>query len=144
MNDAPGMFSRVPQNNPANIKKWRPVHFADVLDGLANTIIVGETLPSHSIHNQAWGNNYPLLATNIPINTMRGSNWNGFNLRPENHPAGYHDNLDDRAQGIKSLHPGMANVAMCDGSARFLNQSMSFVVFNALGTRKWGEAVTVP
>lgn len=137
-NDAPGMFSRADRNSAAG-QKYRPVSYQDVLDGLANTIILGETLPSHSCHNTLFSNNYPLLATNIPVNTMKGSGWNGYTIDPDAFPVNFHDSTYPQSQGIKSLHPGAANVALADGSVRYVNQTISFVVLNALGTRKGGE-----
>lgn len=142
-NDAPGIFSRANRNGAVG-QRYKPVAFQDVLDGLANTIIVGETLPSHSGHNTLFTNNFPLLATNIPVNTMKGAGWNGFNVDPYSLPTGFHDGTDQEKQGIKSLHPGAANIAMCDGSVRFIRQSISYVVFCAMGTRKYGETITLP
>jgi prepilin-type processing-associated H-X9-DG protein len=142
-NDAPGIFSRADRGS-ATGQKYKPVGFHDVLDGLANTIILGETLPSHSGHSTLFENNFPLLATNIPVNTMKGSGWNGFTINPYTLPPGFHDGGDDQKQGIKSLHPGSANVAMCDASVRYINQTISYVVFSAMGTRKFGEPLQSP
>jgi prepilin-type N-terminal cleavage/methylation domain-containing protein/prepilin-type processing-associated H-X9-DG protein len=144
-NDAPGMFSRA-SLTPANLLRYRPVRFADVLDGISNTIIVGESLPTHSVHIQAFGTNFPLAATNIPINTMKGSGWNGYTLNPNNMTmANYHGTSPDaQSQGFKSLHPGGANFAMGDASVRFLRQTISYSIFCALGTRKGGESSQLP
>lgn len=43
--------------------------------------------------------------------------------------------------GVFSFHPGGANVAMGDGSVRFLRESTSLAVLKALSTRAGGEAV---
>jgi prepilin-type processing-associated H-X9-DG protein len=120
------------------------VGFQDILDGLANTIIVAETLPSHSGHSTLFENNFPLVVTNIPINTMKGSGWNGYTINPYGFPPGFHDGNDAQKQGIKSLHPGAANVAMCDGSVRLVQQTVSYLVFQAMGTRKFGETLQLP
>jgi prepilin-type N-terminal cleavage/methylation domain-containing protein/prepilin-type processing-associated H-X9-DG protein len=142
-NDAPGIFSRANRGGTTG-QRYKPVGYQDVLDGLSNTIVLGETLPSHTGHNTLFTNNFPLLATNIPINTFKGTGWNGFTVDPHSLPTGFHDGRDDQKQGIKSLHPGGANIAMCDGSVRYLSQSISFVVFSALGTRKFGETAQAP
>ncbi len=41
-------------------------------------------------------------------------------------------------------HAGGANFALADGSARFLNENLDGRVWEALGTIRGGEAVTVP
>jgi len=42
-----------------------------------------------------------------------------------------------------SFHPGGAHVGMSDGSAKFLEEDISMVVFYALGTRQEGEVVAL-
>jgi prepilin-type processing-associated H-X9-DG protein len=45
---------------------------------------------------------------------------------------------------IRSKHPGGANALFCDGSARFLDESMDLETLAALCTRAGGEAVQPP
>ncbi len=45
------------------------MEFASVTDGLSNTIMCGETIPSHYVWNGAFCPNFPVSSTNIPINT---------------------------------------------------------------------------
>jgi prepilin-type processing-associated H-X9-DG protein len=102
----------------------------DVLDGLSNTIMAGETLPDQCCYNGAYANNFPLAGTTIPINT--------FEVCPK--PPGCHV----RACGYKSRHPGGANFLLGDGSVCFLPESIDYRLFNELGTRNGSEAVTLP
>jgi len=44
--------------------------------------------------------------------------------------------------GFKSYHPGGANFCFGDGSVKFLKQTMSARVYNALGTRSAGEVIS--
>jgi prepilin-type processing-associated H-X9-DG protein len=46
--------------------------------------------------------------------------------------------------GYKSNHPGGANVAMVDGSARFLNENIDMRTYQFLGCRDDGMAVSAP
>jgi prepilin-type N-terminal cleavage/methylation domain-containing protein/prepilin-type processing-associated H-X9-DG protein len=41
-----------------------------------------------------------------------------------------------------SRHPGGANTAFCDGSVKFIKSSVSFPIWQALGTRNGGEVVS--
>ena len=46
--------------------------------------------------------------------------------------------------GFKSLHPGGANFVLADGSVQFLPTAIDYRLYNNLGTRAGGEAVTLP
>ena len=46
------------------------VRFDDIRDGLTNTIMAGETIPSQCTFNGAYNNNFPLCGTSIPMNTF--------------------------------------------------------------------------
>lgn len=108
-----------------------PVRFAQVRDGTSNTILLGEALPHEDQHNGAFTTHYPVVATNIPLNTL---------LPDDQIPiAGVHLVNYSRASGIKSRHPGGAHVAMADGSARFVQESVELAVLRAMGTRQGGE-----
>lgn len=91
-----------------------------VTDGLSQTIMLGETLPSHWVWNCIFCDNFPVSSTHIPINTMDKSEL------AENYW---------RTSGFKSMHPGGINVAMGDGSVRFLSESIDYVTYNMMGSR---------
>jgi prepilin-type N-terminal cleavage/methylation domain-containing protein/prepilin-type processing-associated H-X9-DG protein len=44
--------------------------------------------------------------------------------------------------GLSSYHPGGANVLMCDGSVRFLKNSVNMVTMWSLGSRAQGEVIS--
>lgn len=48
----------------------------------------------------------------------------------------------NNGQGIYAFHPGGANVGFCDGSVRFLKESVSVAVAFKLATRDGGETVS--
>lgn len=113
-----GMFAR---NN-------KSTRFAQVWDGLSNTFMVGETLPTHCTFIGVYSHNFPLSGTSIPLNTMEsanGSNWY-------------------RTCGFKSGHPGGANFAMGDASVHFISENIDYELYNNLGTRAGGEYVSLP
>jgi len=118
----PGVFS---------VSRLR-VSFADVMDGLSNTSLIGEFLPSETMHTAFYMDNNNAGAFNIPVNTFSFA----ADLPPA--PPGHysHRGADKRNSGIKSRHPGGAHVGFCDGSVRFLDETMAVDVLAAIGSRK--------
>jgi prepilin-type N-terminal cleavage/methylation domain-containing protein/prepilin-type processing-associated H-X9-DG protein len=108
----------------------KAITFASVTDGLAHTIMNGETLPEDCIFMGTFSANFNISPTNIPINTMEND--------------GGQPTLWWETSGFKSKHPGGVNVLMADGSVHFFSETIDFQLFNALGTRAGGEIVTVP
>ena len=122
-NSTAGMFGRYPHG----------FRFTDVKDGLSNTIMAGETLPGHCIHNVAFGENFPMAGTTIPINIMQGEGKTQHGPPKHWHTCGY-----------KSLHPSGVNFVMGDGSVHFVSEFIDYRLYNELGTRAGREVVTVP
>jgi prepilin-type processing-associated H-X9-DG protein len=94
-------------------------------DGLSNTFLAGETLPAHWVWNCVFCENFPVSSTHIPINTMenRGN-------QPVDHFL---------TAGFKSMHPGGANMLLCDGSVHYIQESIDYFAWNALGSRDSGD-----
>lgn len=116
-----GMFTRLPV----------AYKFAEVTDGLSNTIMIGETLPYHCIWNCVFCPNFPLSSTAVPINHMESD-------------SGTRDASWPRVCGFKSMHPGGAQFAMGDASVHFFSETMDYRTFNELGTRADNETVAIP
>jgi prepilin-type N-terminal cleavage/methylation domain-containing protein/prepilin-type processing-associated H-X9-DG protein len=111
------------------------LRFKDVIDGLSHTVMAGETLPTHSIHAVAFGENFPLATTEIPLNLMEGKG------QPETHDGQPHY----RVQGFKSMHSGKGvNFLLGDGSVRFIDAMIDYKLINNLGTRAGREAAVLP
>ncbi|MGH7170186.1 MAG: DUF1559 domain-containing protein [Gemmataceae bacterium] len=116
--------------------------FADVTDGLSNTLAVGEARqdmvsPSFSprwgsgTHTSVYGNvgNYT-CAINFPY----GLNVLGL-------PASDRRARLQYAWGFGSWHDGGANFVFGDGSVHFLPDAMAFPVFQALSSIQGGEVI---
>jgi prepilin-type N-terminal cleavage/methylation domain-containing protein/prepilin-type processing-associated H-X9-DG protein len=128
-NNSVGMFGRYPS----------VFRFNEVRDGLSNTLMLGETLPAQCIYQCVFCINFPIAGTSIPINTFETCDRSGgIHYRAcgfkSMHPGG----------AFKSMHPGGADFAMGDGSVRFFSETIDYRLYNELGTRAGGEAVTVP
>lgn len=91
-----------------------------VSDGMANTILAGETLPGHWVWNCIFCDNFPVSSTHIPMNTMLS----------EDTAVNYW-----LTSGFKSMHPGGACIVMGDASTHFFNEEMDYLSYNMLGSR---------
>lgn len=115
-----GMFGRYPSG----------YRFAEVGDGLSNTLMCGETIPSHCIFNGAFLPNYPVFPTTIPLSIAISDN-------------GQHGHWY-RTCSFKSHHPGGVGFLMGDGSVRFFARNIDHQLLSNLGTRNGGETAQVP
>ena len=130
------------------------VRAADVLDGLSNTILVGE---------RAWSNAKGIWvgAPNGAVLLMGDQNHNPVTpsiiattpilVEAHTHLINATQEPDGATDDFSSNHPGGAQFAFTDGSVRFIHdiptdlpQGYSFdgILFQALGTRAGGEAVS--
>jgi prepilin-type N-terminal cleavage/methylation domain-containing protein/prepilin-type processing-associated H-X9-DG protein len=120
------------------------ITFADATDGLSNTLLLGECLPSQNQSRDGghWAGAGPgrALTTIIPINHF--TNYlgaDGCTVAPERYYASA-----NMADGFRSRHPGGTNFAFADGSIHFLSESIDHQVYQYLGCRNDGQPVTVP
>jgi prepilin-type processing-associated H-X9-DG protein len=86
----------------------------DILDGTSNTILVVESAGS----GVTWSQPVDIDASNVTF------------------PLGARN-----PNSTGSFHPGGMNVAMCDGSVRFVSNAIARAVWDALITRDGGERV---
>ena len=117
-----------------------PVTIPGVSDGTSNTILVGHTLWKVSSTSQIWMTSTGSVnGTSIPIN------W------AVKRCAGTAGMAADRcggtaatwmSRGFSSHHTGGTTVALCDGSVRFIPESIDPRTLNALGSRSGGEVVS--
>jgi prepilin-type N-terminal cleavage/methylation domain-containing protein/prepilin-type processing-associated H-X9-DG protein len=129
-----------PQNLSA-VNTIQPTRFASILDGTANTLLAGEShwgftdylFASGPCAGQArggfsyWSSPYP-LATNF---TTKGP----FNPQEM---AGQ----SSRLCNFRSSHANGVNMGLCDGSVRFVQETISTTTLDALATRHGGEPIT--
>jgi prepilin-type N-terminal cleavage/methylation domain-containing protein/prepilin-type processing-associated H-X9-DG protein len=105
---------------------------ASVTDGLSNTFMVGEDLPSRNVHCGWPRSNYATGTCAIPLNTSLPGGTPVYD--PTDWPNVY---------SFRSRHPGGANFALGDGSVRYVPQSINIDVYRAMATRAGGEALTL-
>jgi len=106
--------------------------FADVLDGLSNTLMLSERRTDLSGAHGALCYNFQGCPTGHTINSkwIRQSPVDGWD---------WWYNM-----GASSYHPGGAMFCVGDGSVSFLTDSIDFKLYNYLGDRRDKEQASVP
>lgn len=97
--------------------------FGDILDGLSNTLLVGEH--GSRLDHSTWVGAVPGAHRNMARVVCSA-------LRVPNHVP---SDLAD----FGGFHPGGANFVLCDGSVRMINDQIDLAVFQALATRAGGD-----
>lgn len=107
-----------------------------VTDGLSNTVLVVEQAGRpHDYLNGELRLELATVAGPWPRSDFPSYLLGGIPLRYVNGSSAWSAN---------SFHPGGAHAALCDGSVRFVSESISNDVFVALVSREGGEAVSPP
>jgi prepilin-type N-terminal cleavage/methylation domain-containing protein/prepilin-type processing-associated H-X9-DG protein len=121
-----------------NVPERSGLLFADILDGLSNTAMVGET---RYIEFNECGicDHFSLYHPDIDIKNgqdfseVLGSLHFGFNLKVAP--------FAEKEISLGSFHPGGLHILMCDGSVRFVNDSLDEQVRHAIGSRADREII---
>ena len=138
--------------------------YADVLDGLSNTLFIGETSrfrnePSATVDVFNWnttGGWYPDNFANGSTRTMGYAHTvpkinapaQPADVKSFITPLGPYNWKNDLGGqkygqfGFRSMHPGGANFCFGDGSVRFLKDSINLIVYNGLGTKAGNEIIS--
>jgi prepilin-type N-terminal cleavage/methylation domain-containing protein/prepilin-type processing-associated H-X9-DG protein len=135
----------------------KPVRIADLADGLSNTAFFGErshvdpnndaaagmiTPPSGSFVNPManigyWANSGGRLAAG----DVTMSAFVPINYRVPPPPDATYEDLERRVNAFGSQHPGGANFALCDGSVRFVRESLALDMLRRFCIRNDGQVV---
>jgi prepilin-type N-terminal cleavage/methylation domain-containing protein/prepilin-type processing-associated H-X9-DG protein len=128
------------------------VRMNDIADGTSQTLMFGERChldkefdriyPTYPIQN--WGGWAFVQPANSVADYLIGGEVPVNYRVPVGTPVGNFAAIDDRLTSIGSAHTGGANIAMADGSVRFITDSTPVKILSAISTRRGGEADSLP
>lgn len=124
---------------------WRQcngVTLASITDGTSGTMLAGEQIMRVTLWNAWVEANQSVGSTAIPLNylhpdaiiTASGSSRRSNGANAQGQWTWWYS--------FRSQHPGGGNFAMADGSVRFIKQTISMPIYQALSTRGMGEVVS--
>ena len=120
--------------------------FATILDGLSNTFCASEVIigQGRDLRGFSWWSDAcqftTYLAPNSPLpDRIYTSTY--CNNNPPNPPCAVSSGSDPTMFAARSRHPGGVQVAMCDGSADFVSETINIDTWRALSTSQGGEMI---
>ena len=126
----------------------------EIVDGTSNTLLMSEVLcaadTAFDFHGQLFNDEGPgsgfMTVTGPNSSTpdscycYTGASGSALNTTDRYIPCtGTPLSGDERYQAARSKHSGGVNTALCDGSVRFVSETIELEVWRALGSTKGGE-----
>ena len=95
-------------------------------------------------------NTYPVWAGGNPNNAGQGRQHNYFRVMDTAYPLNSQNTSADTGGGgmymdraFNSSHTGGGNFALCDGSVKFISNSVDITAYTAAGTKSGGESASI-
>lgn len=123
----------------------RLVTLSLITDGTSNTLLFAEQLMAKSAQDNDWRGDihnddgvFKFMTITTPNSTAPDVvNW----AIPDNDPRMPVTTAGSQYSAARSRHPGGVNVALCDGSVRFVSNTIQLATWQALSTCANGEAI---
>ena len=133
LDDSNGLFGR-------GFGKAKSEKFAKCTDGLSNTLMIGEAIPTHCTHTAwPWFNGVTGTCA-VPLNAKAVSPNTGNKEADRVAAAGSWPNN----YSFMARHPGGGQFCLGDGSVRFVADQIDLAVYRGAGTCYNGEATQLP
>jgi prepilin-type N-terminal cleavage/methylation domain-containing protein/prepilin-type processing-associated H-X9-DG protein len=119
----------------------------DISDGTSNTLLLGETSSAvgRTLVSRSWGGIQPWTWGYYNYTGLGpDKGWLMIDHKVVTYPIGYAGSFFTNETPFTSAHAsGGVNVALCDGSVRFLPKTTDLLTLQRLATRAGGEVVTL-
>jgi prepilin-type N-terminal cleavage/methylation domain-containing protein/prepilin-type processing-associated H-X9-DG protein len=129
----------------APFTRGRPVALHAIGDGSSNTLMLSEVIQGqrHDLRGCTWWGTGSGFVTSLrPNDSAPDLSWSDSSWcdpHPPNPPCSYRTGV--YVFGARSRHTGGVNVAFCDGSGRFITDSIAASAWQALSTTEGNETV---
>lgn len=143
-------FGYAPFANTPNNTTVRQYGFRDIIDGLSATMLVGEVLQGRGsdLRGFTWWSDASQFTSYLAPNSALPDRiyTAGYcnNLPQLNLPCAVSGGSTPTMFASRSRHPGGVQVALCDGSVRFIAETINLNVWRGISTAQGVEAVQVP
>lgn len=128
----------------------RLTKFRDISDGLSSTLLMAETLKSHSDRDNDWRGDiqnddggfrfHTLVTPNSSVPDVVQNGW--FQKSDDPLMPAVAGARDAQVSASRGRHPGGVCAAMCDGSVNFYSNDISLKLWMALGTMNGAEVIS--
>jgi prepilin-type N-terminal cleavage/methylation domain-containing protein/prepilin-type processing-associated H-X9-DG protein len=127
-----------------NNTNWT-VRLTDVIDGLSNTVAVGEATVSTQAQITGSGRAFPTWAGGNNDGNCTGWYGGGSALRLMSSVFTLNRRTGDQSNAsFGSMHTNGANFLLGDGSVRFVSNAVDVAAYTAAASRNGGEPLTLP
>jgi len=143
---------------PSRVSKWpslarlgqgKGTRIADIIDGSSNTVLFSEMLPVDSATDWRGATICPGMGANhfstftTPNSTTADAIFACDPANTQKIPCTLTVNTDGNTYAAaRSRHTGGVNASFADGSVKFIRDSITATVWQGLGTKSGGEAVS--
>jgi len=138
----------VPPQDPTKGPMGAPVRITSIVDGTSNTMMAAEVRQGTSNDLRGftwWGGAAGFTAYIGPNSSLPDIITGGICVPSPGLPCQEASTTSfARLMGARSRHTAGLNVAMCDGSVQFINETIDINIWRALSTSRGGEVASIP
>jgi prepilin-type processing-associated H-X9-DG protein len=134
--------------SPPDLSLRKVTRFAEILDGLSNTMLFGEVIQGQGLDLRGfiwWSDASSFTAwlgpnSKLPDRIYTATYCKDTSVNPANPPCAATASGFPTMFAARSRHPGGVQAALCDGSVRYFTNNIAINIWRGLSTTHGGEA----